>query len=78
MNLIKINNLNFSYFDSLILKNIYLEANENEKILLIGPNGAGKSTLIRVMSGVHLCRDYQEFHVMGTASPMDQFRESFI
>ena len=52
MNLIKIKNLNFSYYDNLILKNIFLEAFENEKILLIGPNGAGKSTLIRILSGV--------------------------
>jgi len=73
MNLVKIKNLNFSYFDNLILKNINLEVNENEKVLLIGPNGAGKSTLIRVMAGTHMCRDYNEFNVMGTASPMDQF-----
>ena len=74
MNLIKIKNLNFSYYDNLILKNISLEAFENEKILLIGPNGAGKSTLIRILSGVHMCRDCDEFNVMGTGSPMDQFK----
>ena len=74
MNLIKIKNLNFSYYDNLILKNISLEAFENEKILLIGPNGAGKSTLIRILSGVHMCRDCDEFNVMGTSSPMDQYK----
>ena len=74
MNLVQIKKLNFSYFDNLILKNINLNVNENEKVLLIGPNGAGKSTLIRVMAGTHMCRDYSEFNVMETSSPMDQFK----
>ncbi|VVU95631.1 ABC transporter [seawater metagenome] len=72
--LISINNLNFSYFETNILKNINLEAYENEKILLIGPNGAGKSTLLRVLSGFHLTRHYNDFNILGTNSPMDQFR----
>lgn len=73
MNLVEINELKFSYYDNLILKNINFNVNENEKVLLIGPNGAGKSTLIRVMVGAHMCRDYTQFNVMGTSSPKDQF-----
>ena len=74
MNLINIRNLDFSYFNSLILKNINLEVKENQKVLLIGPNGAGKSTLIRIISGVHLSRKYTEFNVLGSNSPMDQYK----
>ena len=48
MDLVNIENLNFSYFNKKILFNINLKIKENEKILLIGTNGAGKSTLIRL------------------------------
>ena len=39
------------YFgSSLILKDIHLDVNENEKIGLIGPNGSGKTTLLKVIT----------------------------
>ena len=46
------------------LFDINLIVKENEKILLVGANGAGKSTLIRVLAGVHMTRNYQEFNVL--------------
>lgn len=40
------------YFgSSLVLKDVHLEVNQNEKIGLIGPNGSGKTTLLKVISG---------------------------
>jgi ATP-binding cassette, subfamily F, member 3 len=37
--------------DKLILSDISLVINENEKIAIVGPNGAGKTTFLRIMSG---------------------------
>jgi ATPase subunit of ABC transporter with duplicated ATPase domains len=51
MELVRINNLSFKYFDKEILYNINITIKEGDKILLIGANGAGKSTLLRVISG---------------------------
>lgn len=54
INNIKIENLNFSYTeDKNILKNINLQARENEKLAIIGRTGSGKSTLVNL-----LCRFY--------------------
>lgn len=54
INNIKIENLNFSYTeDKKILKNINLQARENEKLAIIGRTGSGKSTLVNL-----LCRFY--------------------
>ena len=47
---IKINNLSFSfngYKD--ILKNINLNIQENEKVLIMGPSGSGKSSLLKII-----------------------------
>ena len=73
MNLVNIDNLSYCYFKQPILNKISLEIKENDKILLIGPNGAGKSTLLRVMSGMHMATNYDQFKVMGKSSPHDQF-----
>lgn len=44
----------FSYLGSStpILKNINLEINEGEFVLLVGPSGCGKSTLLRCVNGL--------------------------
>lgn len=39
------------YGSSLVIEDINLEINGNEKVGLIGPNGAGKTTLFRVITG---------------------------
>ena len=45
-------NLNFSYGNSSILKNISFSIWEGEFFIIIGPNGSGKTTLLRALSGV--------------------------
>ncbi len=74
MELVNIKNLSFEYFDNKILHNINMSIQEGEKILLIGPNGAGKSTLLRLIAGLHMSRQYENFNVLGTNSPCDQFK----
>ena len=63
MSIVKVESLNFKYFDQNILSNINLEVDEGDIILLIGANGAGKSTLLRILSGLHLAQYYTEFKV---------------
>ena len=43
--ILKIKNLNFSYHQKALLKNINLELENNAFIGILGPNGSGKSTL---------------------------------
>ncbi len=49
-------NMSFRYSpqDPYILKNINLEVNAGEKLVIIGPSGCGKSTLIKTMMGLLL------------------------
>ncbi|MGL4362227.1 MAG: ABC transporter ATP-binding protein [Cellulosilyticaceae bacterium] len=46
---IKVSNLNFSYEDKPILRDINLEFEANKKYLLIGASGSGKSTLLKLL-----------------------------
>lgn len=48
---IKIENLTFSYERENILENLSLEIDKGEIISVLGPNGAGKSTLAKLMCG---------------------------
>ncbi len=50
---IKFNNVSFNYIPETppILKNINLEINKNEFILITGKNGSGKSTFLNLISG---------------------------
>lgn len=51
MNIITLENINKSYSEKILLKNISLGINDGDKIGLIGINGAGKSTFLKVVSG---------------------------
>lgn len=51
MDIIQFNNVNKSYLDKVLLKNISFNINEKEKIGLVGLNGVGKSTLINIIKG---------------------------
>tara|TARA_B100001057_G_C22857579_1_gene953264 strand:- start:1938 stop:2777 length:840 start_codon:yes stop_codon:yes gene_type:complete len=69
--LVNIKNLSFSYLGSnkKTLKNIDIEINGGERILLAGINGAGKSTLLRILSGQHAAYDIEYFNVAGYRTP---------
>lgn len=49
---LKVEDLNFSFGDKTILKNINLEVENGDYLGIIGPNGAGKSTLMKVVLGI--------------------------
>lgn len=55
---LKINNFSYRNSDSkisdgdILIKNIDLKINKNEKIGIVGPSGAGKSTLLDIFSGL--------------------------
>lgn len=46
MEQIKLQNINYSYRDHTVLKDLNFELNKGELVCLCGPNGAGKSTLL--------------------------------
>jgi len=50
--MLEIRNLNFSYGNISVLKEITFTAMAGEFITIIGPNGAGKSTLIKMIDGI--------------------------
>ena len=51
MDALKINNLNISFGDKVILKNFNLECKTGEIIGIFGRNGTGKSTLLKAIFG---------------------------
>ncbi|MFA5479926.1 MAG: ABC transporter ATP-binding protein [Candidatus Muiribacteriota bacterium] len=50
--IIKIENLNFGYNNSLVLENINLILKKNDFLAIIGPNGGGKTTLLKLIMGL--------------------------
>ncbi len=50
--LISLQNINKSFLDKSILKDINLTVNEKDRIGLLGINGVGKTTLLNIISGV--------------------------
>lgn len=49
--LIKVENLNKSFGQKHVLKDISFEINKGEPVALVGPNGAGKTTLFSILCG---------------------------
>ncbi len=49
--MVEINNLNFSYNDKKVLRDLFLNIGNNEKVSIIGPSGCGKSTLLNIILG---------------------------
>lgn len=46
---IKIKDLNYSYQDEMIIKNMNLEISKGEKVIILGESGSGKSTLLKII-----------------------------
>lgn len=45
-------NVDFSYYDGLVLRDVNLTLRRGELAGLLGPNGSGKTTLLQVLSGL--------------------------
>lgn len=63
--LIKLENVNISYGEKQVLKNIDWEVNSGEQWLLQGHNGSGKSTLLSLLNGDHPKAYANEIYLFG-------------
>ncbi|MCR5791570.1 MAG: ABC-F family ATP-binding cassette domain-containing protein [Lachnospiraceae bacterium] len=52
MNLLTLQNISMAYTDKVLLKDVSLGMNENDRIGVIGVNGTGKSTFLKIVAGV--------------------------
>lgn len=59
--MIEIKNINYSFGDIQILKNINLTVNDNEIVSVIGSSGVGKTTLFNLIAGI---LDIQEGEIL--------------
>lgn len=50
---IKLENINFSYQDRVILDKVNLSINRGERVAFVGESGSGKSTLVDLIIGLH-------------------------
>jgi len=56
---ISVNNLNYSYGNISILKNLSFQIQRGDFFIIIGPNGSGKTTLLRLFAGIISASDGQ-------------------
>ncbi|WP_316805143.1 ATP-binding cassette domain-containing protein [Pedobacter nototheniae] len=64
-NIVKMVDVNISYGDKQVLKNINWEVKSSEKWLLQGHNGSGKSTLLSLVNGDHPQSYANELYLFG-------------
>ncbi|NNF90556.1 MAG: ABC transporter ATP-binding protein [Boseongicola sp.] len=65
MTALKLTNVNKSFGEVHVLKDINLEVEEGEFVVFVGPSGCGKSTLLRVIAGLEDASS-GEIHIAGT------------
>ena len=58
---IKLNNISKWFADNHVIRDINLDINDGEFIVLVGPSGCGKSTLLRMISGLETVDDGEIF-----------------
>ncbi len=51
--MITLNNINFSYDEKKVLRDLSLHIKDNQKVSIIGKSGCGKSTLLKLILGVN-------------------------
>ncbi|MGC8927990.1 MAG: energy-coupling factor ABC transporter ATP-binding protein [Myxococcota bacterium] len=71
--MIELKNVSFAYNDKVILDNINLAFNKNERIVLLGINGSGKSTLMKILCGL-LFPKRGEFYFKGNLVDKNYFK----
>lgn len=49
--LVSVQNVTKEFLDDIVLKNVSLDVNDNDRIGLLGVNGAGKTTLLNIITG---------------------------
>lgn len=69
---IRLKNINFSYGNRQILKNVHLDIKRGMFMGLVGPNGGGKTTLIKIILGL-LKPDKGSIHLLN--QPMEHFKD---
>jgi zinc transport system ATP-binding protein len=65
--IIRIENVSFSYGGPKVLENVNLSIKENEFIGIVGPNGGGKTTLLKIILGI-LEPDYGKITIFGDST----------
>jgi len=58
---IELKNIDLSYDDTQVIKNVSLKINKGEFFAFLGPSGCGKSTLLRLIAGFEHCQRGEVF-----------------
>ncbi len=58
---IELKNIDLSYGDTQVIKNVSLKINKGEFFAFLGPSGCGKSTLLRLIAGFEQCQRGEVF-----------------
>ena len=57
MNVLDFKNVDFSYSEREILKNLSFTLKKNEFLSIVGSSGCGKSTIIKIIAGIENCKN---------------------
>ena len=58
---LQLKNIDLSYGDTQVIKNVSLKINKGEFFAFLGPSGCGKSTLLRLIAGFEQCQNGEVF-----------------